>query len=343
MKGKKISLDDTIKGINKKYGAGVLKTVSDKDERGIVEGIPTNCYSLDKIFGCNGFPRGRIVDIYGVESSGKSTLAMYLVGQIQKQGGKAAWIDAEYAFSTEYAEKVGIDTKKLLLSQPTTGEEALDMVEKLVNTGELDIIVIDSTAALVPAKELEGDIADHNVALQARLLSKGLRMITGVASKSKTAIVFISQVRSKIGVFVGPTTDTTGGKALKFFSSVRLKVSKIKTLKKGTEGVVYGNRLRVEATKNKVGLPFKKAEFDLLFEKGLDVFGDALDCAKKYGIVKVTGLTYSYAGKQIGTSRDKTIKALEEDTKLFDKIKDQLMKKDEVEVEKEEKENEIQK
>jgi len=326
MKGKQESLEETLKSLNKKYGAGSIEAVGEDDERGLVEGIPTECYSLDRIFGCGGLPRGRIIDVYGNESSGKSTMSMYIIGQIQKRGGKAALIDAEFAYSSEYAKKVGVDIKELILSQPATGEEALDMVERLVNTGELDIIVVDSTAALVPAKELEGNISDHNVALQARLLSKGLRMIVGVASRSKTAIVFISQVRNKIGgAFMGPTTDTTGGKALKFFSSVRLKVEKIKTLKKGVDNAVYGNRLKITATKNKVGLPFKEAEFNLLFEKGVDVVGDVVDCAKKEGILKVTGMTYSFAGEKLGGSRESAIEFLESNKEIFDKIREQLM------------------
>jgi len=325
MKGKQESLKDTITSLNKKYGAGSVTTMKDGDERGIVEVIPTNCYSLDRVFGCGGFPRGRIIDIAGNESSGKSTLAMYIVSQVQKNGGKAAWVDAEMCFTTEYAQKLGVDTKNLLLMRPDSGEQALDMVEKLVNTRELDIIVVDSTAALVPEKELKGEISDANIALQARLMSKGLRMITAVASRSKTTIVFISQVRNKIGMFVGPSTTTTGGKALLFFSSVRLKVEKIKTLKRNSDNAIYGNRLRITAVKNKVGLPGKIAEFNLIFEKGIDVVGDIVDEAKREGIVKVSGLTYSYAGEKLGTGRDVTITYLEDHRDVFEKILEQLM------------------
>lgn len=319
------SLKQVIVDLNKKHGQNSIREINDNDKRGIIDSVSTGCYSLDNVFGCNGVPRGRIIDIYGLPSGGKSTLAMYIVGQIQKSGGKAAWIDAEYAWSNEYAKKIGVDIKTLLLSQPETCEMALDTVEKLVGTSELDVIVIDSTAALVPSVELENDIEKTTVALQARLLSKGLRMITGVASRSKTIIIFISQTRDKIGVFFGPTQDSTGGKALKFYSSVRLKVSKIKTLKDKND-VVTGNRLRIEATKNKVGLPFRKAEIDLNFEKGIDIVGDVLDCAVKVNIIKRVGSTYNYKKMKLGVGRGKVIEFMENDKNLFKEIKDKLIK-----------------
>ncbi len=317
------SLKDTINEINKKYGMNSIKKIDSKDERGIIDSISTGCYSLDKIFGCGGMPRGRIIDIWGQPSSGKSTLAMYLVGQIQKNGGKAAWIDAEMCFSNEYAKKLGIKINDLLLSQPKTGEMALDTVEKLVSTGELDIIVIDSTAALVPEQELEDDIDKSTIALQAKLLSKGLRKITGIAALSKTIIIFISQVRDKIGFFVGPTQDSTGGKALKFYASVRLKVSKIKTLK-NKEGVVIGNRLKIEAVKNKVGLPFRKAEINLNFEKGIDVIDDIVENAIKEKIIEKNGMTYSYKNIKLGIGIEKTIKFIENNKNILNKIKNKL-------------------
>lgn len=325
MKDEELSLKEALKNINKKYGAETIAEVGDNDERAIVEGVSTNCYSLDRVFGeIKGMPRGRIIDIYGDPSGGKTTLAMYLVAQIQKNGGKAAWLDAEYAFVSEYAIKVGINTKELLLCQPRTGEEALDIVETLVKTGEMDIIVIDSTAALVPEKELEGEISDSSIAMQARLLSKGLRMITGVASRSKTVIVFISQIRDKIGSFVGPTTDSTGGRALKFYSSVRLKVDKIKTHK--SEEAVIGNRLKIEATKNKVGLPFRVAELDLFFGKGIDVVGDLLDVAVSKGLIDLNGRTYSCGDIKLGTSRDDAKSYLENNSETLNAIKETLNK-----------------
>jgi len=320
-----LNLKEAIINLNKKHGKDSIKEIGEKDKRGIIESVSTGCYSLDKIFGCGGVPRGRILDIFGQFSSGKSTLAMYIVSMIQKNGGKAAWVDAEFAWSTKYAEQIGVDTEKLLLSQPETCEMALDTVEKLVGTGELDIIVVDSTAALVPAVELENDIEKVTVALQARLLSKGLRMITGVASKSKTIIIFISQTREKIGMFVGGTQDSTGGKALKFYSSVRLKVSKIKTLK-GKNDMVTGSRLRIEATKNKVGLPFRKAEIDLNFGKGINIHADVMDCAVKEGIIKREGIIYNYNDIKLGVGRDKAIAFIENDEKIFEKIKKELIK-----------------
>ena len=326
MKDQKISLKDAIKMLNKKHGSNTIKEINDDDERGKIESISTGCYSLDKVFGCGGCPRGRIIDVFGLFSSGKSTMAMYIVGQIQKTGGKAAWIDSEMCFSTEYAKKIGVDTNTLLLSQPETCEMALDTVEKLVHTGELDIIVIDSTAALVPAVELDNYIEKVTVALQARLMSKGLRMITGVASRSKTIIMFISQVRDKIGVFMGPTQSSTGGKALSFYSSVRLKVSKIKTLK-GKGDVVIGNRLKIEAVKNKVGLPFRKAEIDLDFEKGIGIVADILDCAVNDKIIERVGSTYTYKNLKLGVGRDKVITFMENDKNLFKEIKKKLINK----------------
>lgn len=323
MKNNSKNLKDTIRDLNKKHGSDSIREINDNDERGIIDSVSTGCYSLDNVFGCGGCPRGRIIDIWGQPSSGKSVMAMFIVGQIQKSGGKAAWLDSEFAWSTEYAKKIGVNTKTLLLSQPETCEIALDMVEKLVNTGELDVIVIDSTAALVPSQELKNDIDKVSVALQARLLSKGLRMITGVASKSKTIIIFISQIRDKVGVFFGSTQDSTGGKALKFYSSVRLKVSKIKTLKDKND-VVIGNRLRIEATKNKVGLPFRKAEVSLSFEKGIDIVGDILDCAVEANIIKKSGNTYDYKEMKLGVGRDKVIEFIKNDKNLFKEIKNKL-------------------
>jgi len=322
-------MSDNIKGVlgdlNKKYGAGSISFIDKNDKRTIVEPISTNCFSLDQVFGCGGMPRGRIIDVFGGESSGKSTIAMYLVAQIQKNGGTAAWVDAEMCFTSEYAEKIGVDVSKLILTQPQSGEQALDTVEALIKKAgdEVDIIVIDSTAALVPEKELENDITKASVADQARLLSKGLRKITGISSRSKTVIMFISQVRDKIGMFVGPTTDSTGGKALKFYSSVRLKVQKIKTLKKGD--VHIGNRLRITGYKNKVSFPNRIAEIDLYFEKGLDVTGDIFDVACKEGIIARGGTTYSYAGEKIAIGRDKSIEELNNNKELFVKIKEQIL------------------
>lgn len=320
---KKQSLSEVVKELNKKYGAETITTV-DKKENTILEVFSTNCYSLDKIFGTGGLPKGRIFDIYGEPSHGKSTIAMFIVAQIQKQGGTAVWVDTEFSMSSDYARLVGIDTSKLFLVQPFTGEQALGILEQFASSGEVDVIVVDSTGALLPSKELEGDIEDHNIALQARMMSKVLRMITPSCAKNKTSVIFISQTRSKIGVFTGPTKTTTGGTALAFYSAVRLNVQKIKTLKgKGDE--VIGNRLRITATKNKVGKPFRSAEIDLYFEKGIDIVGDLLDVATDKKIVAREGNTYSYAKQKLGVGRNDAIDFLEKNVEILEKIKEQLM------------------
>lgn len=322
MSKEKTSLKEVLAALNKKHGAGTVCLIDEEDERTKVDWASSNCYSLDRVMG-QGIPKGRIIDVYGSPSGGKSTIAMYLVAQIQKAGGTAAWIDAEMSFTSEYAEKIGIDTKKLILSQPNSGEEAIDIVESLVSSGAVDIIVVDSTAALVPQKELDGDITDSNVALQARLLSKGLRMITGASAKSKTSIMFISQLRDKIGAMAfGPTTDSTGGKALKFYSSIRLEVKKIKSIKVGDETV--GNRLSINATKNKVAMPFRVAEIDLYFSKGIDTTGDILDVAEDKKIVSKSGASYSFGDIKLGYGRDTARKFLEENPEVLKSIKESL-------------------
>lgn len=317
------TLSEVLKEIKKDYGTDVVLDVNNESV-GKVESLSTGCYSLDSVFGCGGMPKGRIIDIYGAPSSGKTVMSMFLAANVQKSGGKAAWIDAEYCYAKEYAEKIGVNTKELLLFQPDSAEQALDITQKLVESGEVSLIVIDSTAALVPETEMDGDIRDSQVALQARLLSKGLRMMTGVAARSKTTVIFISQVRDKIGAFVGPTTDSTGGKALKFFSSVRLKVDRVKT-HKNSKDVVYGNRLKIEATKNKVGLPFRSCEIDLYFEKGIDVVGDIFDVAVANGIISKEGNTYSYAGNKLAVGRDNAVGQLKSDEKTYALVKEQVM------------------
>jgi len=316
-------IKDALNDLNKKHGGGTINYITKGDTRAELNILPTNCFSLNQVFGEGGLPRGRIIDIFGQESSGKSTIAMYLVAQIQKNGGKAAWIDLEYCYLSKYGSKLGIDNSKLILSQPQSGEVALDTVETLVKTGGLDIIVIDSTANLVPQKELDDNIEQASIALQARLLSKGLRKITGISSQSKTVIVFISQLRVKIDSFgMGPKTESTGGKALKFYSSVRLKVEKVKALKKAD--VHIGNRLRITGVKNKISFPNRVAEIDLYFEKGIDVIGDIFDVACGEGIVSRSGTTYSYAGEKISVGRDKCVEELEKNKELYEKIRKQV-------------------
>lgn len=318
------TLSETLKELNKQHGKDSIQFIGDNEDLGKIESESTNCYSIDQLLGCGGLPKGRVVEIFGAPSGGKSTMALYLIAQMQKRGLIGAYIDAEFSFSVEYARKLEVDISKLIFSRPDSGEEALDMVEKLVKSGEVGIIVVDSTAALVPEKELEGNIEDAQVAMQARLLSKGLRRITGELSKSKTILIFISQLRDKIGSFCGPTKDATGGNAIKFYSSVRLQVSKIKT-HKDKEEVVTGNRLKVEAVKNKVGLPFRSAEIDLYFEKGIDVVGDIFDVAVSNGIISTEGKTFSYAGEKIGVGRDNSVDFMRIKTELFEKVKSQVM------------------
>jgi recombination protein RecA len=318
------TLKETLKDLNKDYGDESI-SFADSCDRGDIKVEPTNCYSIDQVMGVGGLPKGRIIEIFGAPSGGKSTMAMYFMAQMQKKGMNVAYIDAEFSFSSVYARSLGVDTKKMLLSQPMNGEEALDTVERLVRTREVGFIIVDSTAALVPEKEIISNVADPTVAMQARLLSKGLRKITGELSKAKTILVFISQLRDKIGFSGfsnGPTTESTGGKAIKFYSSVRLKVEKIKALKKGDVNI--GNRLRITGAKNKVGFPNRMAEVDLYFEKGIDVMGDIFDVACSEGIIARLGTTYSYAGEKIAVGREKCIEELENRKELYEKIKEQV-------------------
>lgn len=316
-------LSEVLKELNKKYGDGAISEVGEDDARGQVEWISTNCLSLDKIMG-EGMPSGRIIEIYGSPSAGKSAIAHYLIAQIQARGGKAALIDAEFAFVAEYAKKLGVKVEELILSQPENGEMGLTMVEQLIKTGEVDIIVVDSTAALVPSIELTKDITETTIALQARMMSRALRMITGAISQTKTVVIFISQTRSNIGAFPGAEKNpSTSGNALKFYSSIRLRVDKIKS-HKDKDGVVIGTRLKIEAVKNKVSLPFRSTEIDLYFEKGIDVAGDLFDIAVKNEIITKSGNTYSYGDLKLGVGRDNGRLILETDKKLFDEIKSKL-------------------
>jgi recombination protein RecA len=320
-------IEAAMEEINKKYGGDGNKAIFETKDGEIsdIETIPTGCISLDYVLACGGLPRGRIMEISGAESSGKSTLALFLVAAAQKSGGKALWLDVECAYSREYAKKVGVDVDKLILAQPTTGEEALDIVGKMVDTNEIDIIVLDSVAALVPAKELEGELIDENMALQARLMGKALRILTGSISKTKTVVIFINQERDKIGIYWGKKTTTPGGKALKFFSSIRLEVRKGENILDANKDVI-GNWIKVCAIKNKVGLPFRKAELELYYSRGVDVIGDLLDRAVEKGIIVKSGYTYTLGGEKIGISRDKVKEYLSTmDKKELKKIKDKLL------------------
>jgi len=283
-----------------------------------LDSISTGSISLDAAIGIGGVPRGRIIEIYGPESSGKTTLTLHIVAEAQKAGGYAAFIDAEHALDPEYAKKLGVDTEKLLISQPDTGEQALDIAETLVRSGALDVIVIDSVAALVPKAELDGDMGDTHVGLQARLMSQALRKLTGTVSKSRTAVIFINQIRHKIGVMFGSPETTTGGNALKFYSSLRLDIRRIAQIKDGDS--VIGNRTRVKVVKNKVAPPFKNTEFDIMYGEGISFEGDLLDLAVQAEVVNKTGAWFSFNNEKIGQGRENAKRYLKENEKVETEI-----------------------
>ena len=305
------TLSLAIDQIERQYGKGSIMKMDNK-ENFKYEGISTGSLSLDYAIG-GGIPRGRIVEIYGPESSGKTTLTLHVVAEAQKAGGTAAFIDAEHALDPVYAEKIGVKTKNLLISQPDSGEQALDIAETLVKSGALDVVVIDSVAALVPKAELDGDIGDTHVGLQARLMSKALRKLTGIVSKSRTTVIFINQIRHKIGVMFGSPETTSGGNALKFYSSVRLDIRRIGQIKDGDQ--VAGNKTRVKVVKNKVGPPFRMTEFDIMYGLGISFEGDLLDLAIKADVIEKTGSWFSYDGQKIGQGREKVKHLLLEDKK----------------------------
>ena len=306
-----------IDQIERQYGKGSIMKMDSK-EKLRYEGVSTGSISLDHAIG-GGVPRGRVVEIYGPESSGKTTLTLHIVAEAQKSGGTAAFVDAEHALDPVYAEKIGVNINELLISQPDSGEQALDITETLVKSGALDVIVIDSVAALVPKAELDGDIGDTHVGLQARLMSKALRKLTGIVSKSKTTVIFINQIRHKIGVMFGSPETTSGGNALKFYSSVRLDIRRIAQIKDGDQ--VIGNRTRVKVVKNKVGPPFRMTEFDIMYGRGISYEGDLLDLALKADAVEKTGSWFSYEGQKIGQGREKVKLLLSEDKKVRKSIK----------------------
>ena len=283
-----------------------------------IEGISTGSISLDAAIGIGGIPRGRIIEIYGPESSGKTTLTLHIIAEAQKAGGYAAFIDAEHAMDPEYAKKLGVDTDNLLISQPDTGEQALDITETLVRSGALDVIVIDSVAALVPKAELDGDMGDTHVGLQARLMSQALRKLTGTVSKSRTSVIFINQIRHKIGVMFGSPETTSGGNALKFYASVRLDIRRIGQIKEGD--LVVGNRTRVKVVKNKIAPPFKNTEFDIMYGEGISYEGDLLDLAVQADIVNKTGAWFAFNNEKIGQGRENAKRYLKDNEKVCSEI-----------------------
>ncbi|MEY9953168.1 recombinase RecA [Leifsonia sp. EB34] len=295
------ALETALAQIDRQFGKGSVMRLG-SDERAPVEVVPTGSIALDVALGIGGLPRGRIVEIYGPESSGKTTLTLHAIANAQRAGGIAAFIDAEHALDPEYARKLGVDIDALLVSQPDTGEQALEIADMLVRSGSIDLVVIDSVAALVPRAEIEGEMGDSHVGLQARLMSQALRKLTGALSSTNTTMIFINQLREKIGVFFGSPETTAGGKALKFYASVRLDIRRIETLKDGTEAV--GNRTRVKIVKNKMAPPFKQAEFDILYGVGISREGSLLDFGVEHGIVKKSGAWYTYEGDQLGQGKE---------------------------------------
>ena len=326
MKKEKIvnKVDEALSKLQKKYGSDVLMEMG-KDVDFKVEWLPTGCFALDEVIG-HGIPRGRVIEIFGAESGGKSTLALFLMSQVQKNGGRVALIDAENAFDGSYASNIGLDVSKLLVSQPTTLEESFDIIKELVETNMIDMIVVDSVSALVPKSEVEGEeMLKDSMAVQARLMSKALRILSGPISKSKTIVIFINQIRDKIGVFYGAKTTTPGGRALKFFSSVRLEVSKGKKIEGPNESQI-GNEIVITAVKNKVGFPWKKTTLSLYYAKGIDLWYDCVDVGEVKGVIKKEGNTYSFGDQILGISREKARNTLMENEKLFEEIKSEIKK-----------------
>ncbi len=316
--GKSAAIDAALSQIEKSHGKGAIMRLGDHEARPEVAAIPTGSASLDIALGVGGIPRGRIVEIYGPESSGKTTLCLHAIANAQKAGGVAVLIDAEYAFDAQYAKNLGVDVDNLLVSQPDTGEQALEIADTLARSGAVDLIVIDSVAALVPQAEIEGEMGDTHVGLQARLMSQALRKLTGIVAKSGTTMIFINQLRMKIGVMFGNPETTTGGNALKFYSSVRIDIRRIGAIKDGTD--VNGNRTRAKVVKNKVAPPFKEAEFDIMYGEGISAEGDVLDLASNNSIVEKSGSWFSYKGERIGQGREKVKTYLKENPDTFDSI-----------------------
>jgi len=316
------ALETALAQIDRQFGKGSVMRLG-SDERAPVEVIPTGSVALDVALGIGGLPRGRIVEIYGPESSGKTTLTLHAIANVQKQGGIAAFIDAEHALDPEYAKKLGVDIDALLVSQPDTGEQALEIADMLVRSGSIDLIVIDSVAALVPRAEIEGEMGDAHVGLQARLMSQALRKLTGGLNSTNTTMIFINQLREKIGVFFGSPETTAGGKALKFYASVRLDIRRIETLKDGTDAV--GNRTRVKVVKNKMAPPFKQAEFDILYGTGISREGSLLDYGVDNGIVKKSGAWYTYEGEQLGQGKENSRNFLIKNPDIAAEIENRLL------------------
>ena len=319
------ALDAALAQIEKQYGKGSVMKLGDQSANMGIDVVPTGSLSLDLALGLGGMPRGRIIEIYGPESSGKTTVALHVVAEVQKRGGIAGFIDAEHALDPTYAAHIGVDIDNLYISQPDNGEQALEITETMVRSGAVDVIIVDSVAALVPKAEIDGEMGDSHVGLHARLMSQALRKLTGIISKSNCVVIFINQLREKVGVMFGNPETTTGGRALKFYASVRLDVRRIETLKVG--GEVVGNRTRVKVVKNKVAPPFKEAEFDIMFGKGISKEGDILDLAVLHDIINKAGAWYSYNGEKIGQGRENTKLYLANNPEVMEEIEQQVRNK----------------
>ncbi len=318
---KKMALEMALGQIEKQFGKGSVMKLGEFKEMNI-EAIPTGALSLDIALGIGGVPRGRIIEIYGPESSGKTTLALHIIAEAQKANGEAAFIDAEHALDPTYAKNLGVDINNLIVSQPDTGEQALEIAESLIRSGALDVIVVDSVAALVPKAEIDGDMGDAHVGLQARLMSQALRKLAGAVNKSKTVIIFINQLREKVGIMFGNPETTTGGRALKFYASVRMDIRKVENIKQ--DGEVIGNRARVKVVKNKVAPPFREAEFDILYGKGISKEGNILDIAVGLDIIEKSGSWFSYKGEKIGQGRENAKKYLSDNPKIMKEIEEKI-------------------
>lgn len=332
------ALDAALAQIEKQYGKGSVMKLGDQSANMGIEVVPTGSLSLDLALGLGGMPRGRIIEIYGPESSGKTTVALHVVAEVQKMGGIAGFIDAEHALDPTYASHIGVDIDNLYISQPDNGEQALEITEMMVRSGAVDVIIVDSVAALVPKAEIDGEMGDSHVGLHARLMSQALRKLTGIISKSNCVVIFINQLREKVGVLFGNPETTTGGRALKFYASVRLDVRRIETLKVG--GEVVGNRTRVKVVKNKVAPPFKEAEFDIMFGKGISKEGDILDLAVQQDIINKSGAWYSYNGEKIGQGRENTKLYLANNPEIMNEVEQQVRNKCGIGVDAEQTENE---
>ena len=318
-------LENAISQIEKDYGKGAIMRLGSRDVLVPVSVIPTGALSIDAALGVGGVPRGRVIEIYGPESGGKTTLTLHIIAEAQKMGGQAAFIDAEHALDPVYARKLGVDVDNLLVSQPDNGEQALEIAQKLIQSGAVDVIVVDSVAALVPRAELEGDMGDPQMGLQARLMSQALRKLTAIVSKSRTCLIFINQIREKIGVMFGNPETTTGGRALKFYSSIRLDIRRIQSIKEGDR--VIGSRTRAKVVKNKVAAPFREAEFDILYGEGVSREGDLIDLGVEKGVLEKSGTWISFGGERLGQGRDNARVFLKEHEDVRGKVENQLRKK----------------